>query len=1377
MMDWTVTDGRAEPLGAVADEAGVNFAVFSAHAESISVCLFDPADTEVARLRLPGRTGDVFHGHVMGLQPGARYGLRAHGPWDPAHGHRFNAAKLLVDPYATALDRPFRLTPDLCDIDGPKPIDTAPLVPRAIVPPGDRPGTSSADPAPPHDTAATRLEPHAGASDPAEARPALAVALNRPAFDWGRQVIYELHVRGFTARHPALPPEQRGTFAGLAHPAVIAYLKDLGVTTIELMPSAAWIDDRHLPALGAANYWGYNPIAFLTPDPRLAPGGWQDVRAAVATLQAAGFAVLLDVVLNHSGEGDHLGPTLSLRGLDNATYYRTKGDRFVNDAGCGNVLALDRPPVVRLAMDALRTWALRGGLDGFRLDLAATLGRREDGFDPTAPLLTAMQQDPVLSQRVIVAEPWDVGAGGYRLGAFPAGWGEWNDRFRDTVRRFWRGDAGMLGDLATRIAGSADIFAPRHRPPSRSINYVTAHDGFTLADLVAYTVKRNDANMEGNRDGSDDNYSWNNGHEGPTADPAIQAARRRDARALLATLLFARGTPMLSMGDEAGRSQGGNNNAYTQDNPTSWFDWAGNDTALTTFATRLIRARLDSPVLCDDRMLTGRPTDDSLIPDVAWHLPDGRDLAPEDWHRDGNRTLIVTLYSAGQRVVVVLHAGYGPSDVVLPEPCPGRRWVCSIDSAEPERNDRVTDPFRVAPRSVVLLTEEPDEAPRRRTGVTGAELDRLARAAGIAPVWWDIGGGEHRIGDDTKQVLLSAMRLPARTPTDLRDSLARLTARGLLPPSFVVRDGIPIVVPLNRPARGGAATVGRDDGSVERFVIPAGSVHIPLTPQPAGRHLLRMDDAVCHLIVVPARCYLPPALMAQRRFGIAAQLYSLRRSGDQGIGDFTTLGILVQEAAAFGASAIGLNPLHALFPGDRERASPYYPSDRRFLDPIYLDVADAGPVSDRPMNDEPGVDYPGVWAAKQRLLRDAYSASPAHDPAFETFIADGGIALHRFATFEVIAAHQDNGDWRSWPAGLRHPQASAVTDFAASHAEAVRFACWLQYCCDQQFSAAAKRADLTVGLYRDLAVGSAPDGAEAWSRQDVLLSGVSIGAPPDPFSPSGQVWGLPAPDPLAMTREGYIGFSELLACNMRHAGALRIDHAMGLQRLFLVPDGASAADGAYLAYPFRDLLGVLALESQRAKCLVVGEALGTVPEGMTEALADANVLSYSVLWFERDAHGLRRPAEWRAQAAACVSTHDLPTLAGWWQGADIAERDTLGLLDDTAEARAVADRASDKARLLTLLMEAGLLHEPVDPAAPMTAELVAAVHEFVAASPAVLTLIQADDMTGEVSAVNLPGTDRERPNWRRRLRIDTTMLCRTSLARMLLRAMRKTGRV
>ena len=1392
MSGRAVGAGTAEPLGVHADAAGVNVAVFSAHAEAIVFCLFDAEDSEVARIPLPARTGDVFHGHISGVAVGARYGLRAFGQWDPRRGHRFNPAKLLLDPFAAAIDRGFRLDPTLFDVDAPNPTDSAAAMPKALVVADE------------------------------------TVVPARAPFAWDGQVIYELHVRGFTMRHPGIPSALRGRFAALAHPASIEHLQRLGVTAVELMPSAAWIDERHLPPLGLSNYWGYNPVALLAPDPRLAPGGWAEVRSAIGALQAAGITVLLDVVLNHLGESDHLGPTLSLRGLDNASYYRLRPDdpsRYVDDTGCGNTLALDRPPVLRLAMAALRGWVRRAGVDGFRFDLATTLARCTawpgsfgsgpvgsgllgsglgssdiGGFDPAAPLLTAIGQDPLLRDRALIAEPWDVGPGGYRLGEFPASWGEWNDRYRDTVRRFWRGDGGMLGALATRFAGSADVLAPRHRPLTRSVNFVTAHDGFTLGDLVAYTAKRNAANGEGNRDGTDANLSWNNGVEGPGDDPALRAARGRDVRALLATLLLSRGTPMLTMGDECGRSQGGNNNAYSQDNAVSWLDWTTADSALIDFTARLLRARRECPALTGVLPLTGLDVDASLIPDVTWQRPDGRPLMPGDWQHPDHRTLIAALYAPGSRALVVLHAGQSPIEVTLPAARAGQTWRCVLDSAAPDRCGTAVHPFAVVGRSVVLLVEAVGGG-RTRRHATDDALRRLALEAGIASSWWNIAGQEHRVGADTTRALLAAMRLPAAAPGDIADSMARLVAvrTRALPPSLVVHAGAPIDVPLGPlgpTARTGWLTLRREDaGEVQFPRAPNAASQIVLPPQPIGRHLLWLEGfpgTPCHLTVVPPRCHLPDDFSAgRRRFGIAAHLYTLCRAGDQGIGDFTTLAELAAAAAAQGAAVVGLNPLHALFPGARDRASPYHPSDREFLDPIYIDVsalpgvptsllaeslAESGSQSaadsSRGAAVADVVEYQRVWAAKRRVLEAAFSAGAADDPACDAFLAAGGETLRRFATFEAIAEAQGDTHWQHWPKELRNPLAPGVAGFAAEQAGRVRFAGFLQFLADRQLAAAARGSGLSLGLYRDLAVGAAPDGAEAWRRQDTLLTGVSIGAPPDPFSAAGQVWSLPPPDPLAMSHEGFAGFAALVAANMRHAGALRIDHAMGLQRLFLVPDGASARDGAYLAYPLQDLLGQLALESHRASCLVVGEDLGTVPEGLSEKLAAAEVFSYRVLWFERDGMAFRPPSHWPSRAAACVSTHDLATLAGWWEAADIAERASLSLFDPAATQRALAERAADKTALLALLRQEGLLDQTPDMDGPIVPAVAAAVHALIAASPALLALVQADDLVGETVAVNLPGTDRERANWRRRLRTDIADVFDGEAARRIMDVLR-----
>ena len=503
------------------------------------------------------------------------------------------------------------------------------------------------------------------------------------------------------------------------------------------------------------------------------------MRACVAALQAAGIEVLLDVVLNHTGEGDARGPTVSLRGLDNATYYRTFADdraRYIDDTGCGNTLALDRPPVLRLALDVLRYYADAAGVDGFRFDLATTLGRRDGGFDPAAPLLQAIAQDPVLRDLKLVAEPWDVGPGGHRTGAFPAPWGEWNDRYRDTVRRFWRGDADCAGDLATRFAGSADIFAARARPPSRSVNFVTAHDGFTLADLVAFAAKHNEGNGEDNRDGTDANYSWNHGVEGPTDDDAIGARRGRDVRNLLATLLTSRGTPMLSMGDELGRTQRGNNNAYAQDNPLTWIDWPGADDALVAFTAALVALRRRHPALRQDRWLAGESVDASGVADVEWRHPEGRAMNGGDWSDADRRALVAILYAGasgtepGDRVAIALNASELPVTVRWPAAREGWAWHVRVDTTLPSgRRDRA--PFTgdesvvVDPRSTLVVVEEAlpaDEVARRRSAPADAQLlGRLANAAGIEPAWWDITGGRHVVGADTQRALLGAMGLAA----------------------------------------------------------------------------------------------------------------------------------------------------------------------------------------------------------------------------------------------------------------------------------------------------------------------------------------------------------------------------------------------------------------------------------------------------------------------------------------------------------------------------------------------------------------------------------------------------------------------------------------
>ena len=712
--------GTPEPLGVTLVGGGANIAVYSAHATSITLCLFDEAgEREVERIALPERTGDVFHGLVLGLEAGARYGLRAEGPYAPQDGHRFNPAKLLVDPYARALDRGFVLHTAQSGqhADGRRDeTDSATVMPKAIVMP------SLAEFEEAHNR--TRL---------GRAR------APRPRTPWSESILYEMHVRGFTKRHPDVPLPLRGTCAGLAHPAAIDHLVTLGITAVELLPIAAAISESHLARLGLTNYWGYNTAGWMVPDARLAPGGIGELRACVDALHEAGIEVLLDVVLNHSGESDASGPTLSLRGLDNATYYRlVPGDaaRYVNDSGTGNTLALDRAPVARLALDTLRYYAEWAGVDGFRYDLATTLARRESGFDPAAPLLSAIERDPVLRELKHIAEPWDVGHGGYQLGNFPPAWGEWNDRYRDAVRRFWRGQGEQVGELATRLSGSPDVFGSRERAPTRSVNFVTAHDGFTLADLVSYEHKHNEENGEGNRDGTNANSSWNHGHEGPSDSPRIRARREGDARALLATLLCSRGTPMLSMGDELGHSQRGNNNAYAQDNETTWLDWAQADRALMGFTGALVALRRAHPALRDDRWLTGTlEHPNGSIADVQWFRTDGHWMSYEDWSSARVNTLIASLVAdPDDRCLVIIHGGTQPVLVHLPSARDGYGWQLAMDTAEedPARTPPATvppGPISLSARSVALLVETPHSPDVHDHGI--AARMTFPRAAGL----------------------------------------------------------------------------------------------------------------------------------------------------------------------------------------------------------------------------------------------------------------------------------------------------------------------------------------------------------------------------------------------------------------------------------------------------------------------------------------------------------------------------------------------------------------------------------------------------------------------------------------------------------------------
>jgi len=700
-----VWPGAPYPLGATWDGFGVNFALFSAHATRVDLCLFDSPDSprEARRITLPEQTARVWHGYLPDARPGQLYGYRVHGPYAPAEGHRFNPHKVVLDPYAKAIGRMVRW--GNFEMFGYRAGD-----------PGEDLSYDTRDNA--------AFAPLAEVVD--------------SAFSWGNDrvlrtpwhetVIYELHVKGFTARHPGIPEALRGTYEALTTDAALEHLTGLGVTAVELMPVHHHTDDRHLVERGLKNYWGYNTLSFLAPDRRYAARNGRgdavrEFKRMVRALHAAGLEVILDVVYNHTAEGNHLGPTLSLRGIDNATYYRLSRENpryYVDFTGCGNTLDVTQPQVLQLIMDSLRYWVLDMHVDGFRFDLASALARELHDVDRLGAFLDIVHQDPVLSQVKLIAEPWDLGDGGYQVGQFPVLWTEWNGRYRDTVRRFWRGDPRSTSEMATRLAGSSDLYEHSGRRPYASINFVTAHDGFTLRDLVSYDHKHNDANLEDNRDGENHNLSWNCGHEGPTDDPAITALRQRQMRNFLATLFLSQGVPMLSGGDEIGRTQHGNNNAYCQDNPLSWTDWALDDGArdLLAFTRRLIDLRRREPVLRRRTFFQGRAIRGTAVQDIGWFSAGGVELSDRDWQADlrcfgmllsgdaieetddrGGRIVGATLF-------VMFNAAADAARFTLPPVATGARWdreLDTSDAAAPPAEFLGTADYPLAGRSVAVL--------------------------------------------------------------------------------------------------------------------------------------------------------------------------------------------------------------------------------------------------------------------------------------------------------------------------------------------------------------------------------------------------------------------------------------------------------------------------------------------------------------------------------------------------------------------------------------------------------------------------------------------------------------------------------------------------
>ncbi|APU97981.1 glycogen debranching enzyme GlgX [Sphingobacterium sp. B29] len=702
-METKINTGSPYPLGATYDGEGVNFALFSENAEDVELYLYDSSNQqEIEKFKITEKTHQVWHIYVLGIKPGQLYGYRVHGPYDPAQGHRFNPHKLLIDPYAKAISGvvqwndalfAYNIGEDDLSLDT---TDSAPFVPKSVV-----------------------IDGH---------------------FDWGddhppripmhQSVIYETHVKGFTATHPEIPEEIRGTYAALAHPVTINYLKELGITAIELLPIHHFITDRHLQDKGLTNYWGYNSVGFFAPDVRYSASGTHgeqvvEFKEMVKALHSAGIEVILDVVYNHTGEGNEMGPTLSFRGIDNASYYRLAEDpRYYMDfTGTGNTLNTRQPNVLRLIMDSLRYWVQEMHVDGFRFDLASALARELHDVDKLSSFFDVIHQDPVISQVKLIAEPWDIGEGGYQVGEFPAGWAEWNGKYRDCIRDYWIGADSMIAEFANRLTGSSDLYRGDNRTPSASINFITAHDGFTLHDLVSYNEKHNEANGEDNKDGESHNRSWNCGAEGPTDDSTVNNLREKQKRNMLVTLFLSQGVPMLVAGDEHGRTQQGNNNAYCQDNEISWLNWDNVDVSLLDFTKKLIHFRREHPVFCRRKWFQGLPIRGTGVEDIVWFLPDASEMDDHHWQEDYARSLAVFLNGAGIRSVdtdgkkivdanfyLLFNAYWEDVTYTLPGENYGAGWFKILDTnndtIESFGNYSAGDAILVPSRSILLFQSQ-----------------------------------------------------------------------------------------------------------------------------------------------------------------------------------------------------------------------------------------------------------------------------------------------------------------------------------------------------------------------------------------------------------------------------------------------------------------------------------------------------------------------------------------------------------------------------------------------------------------------------------------------------------------------------------------------
>ncbi|GHA86088.1 hypothetical protein GCM10009069_06620 [Algimonas arctica] len=1250
MTDW--------PLGAVPTESGTQFSLFSAHATAVTLCLFE-GDTETDRIAL-SRAGHIWSVHVPEVYVGQAYGYRVDGPYAPSDGHRFNPYKLLIDPYAKALRGSIIEHPSIYGHIGDDDLsfnnqDSAAYMPKGVV----------TAPNPRRDWV-------------------------RPATPWADTLIYEANVKGLTQNHLAVKPALRGTVEALANPALIGHLTDLGVTALELLPLQQFHSEPHLTKMGLSNYWGYNPINYFTPHGAyLGRAGKEGMRSGVRALHAAGIEVILDVVYNHTAESWRYGPTLSYKGIDNASYYALQNDSrfYVNHTGTGNMLDMRSEAVRDLTLASLRHWVTEFGIDGFRFDLAPTLGRMGQGFDAAAPLFKSIKNDPILSSVKLIAEPWDIGPHGYQLGRFPNGWAEWNDEYRDALRSFWRGDAHAHQSLAGKLLGSSERFDHNDRNVWSSVNFLAAHDGFTLHDTVSFNDKHNGANGEDNRDGHGHNLSDNMGVEGPTDDPQIIARRRDRKVAMVATLLLSQGTPMLLAGDEFGQSQNGNNNAYCQDNVTTWLDWDVADPELIRQVQTLSALRRRYPHFRQSQFLHGQPLESSAFPDVQWITPDGKLMSVADWEQPDRPCLGLALAMTDEPTVAVFFNRGATTHITLSE-----HWAPVFGTRELS-GDAVAV-FELP------VTHVPDWERHAR-------ITAHAKASGLHEGFRDISGHWHAMTDVTRDALLTALDID-----------------------------------LTRP-------VLQSSNQTQDNDTPIATVF--------GAEKLTTLGGV---------------------WGVTTALYALHSQQSWGIGDFETLAQLAEGLAPTGCDFIGINPVHALFPGAPHLFAPYSVSSREFLNIMHIapDQLPEWEGSKPEISTPEFVDYATVYTAKSAAFARAFSSFcslPDDHPrqiAFSAYKLLRGAALSQHALYDVLfeqlpEERQTYAGWRNFAPDLHDPQSAACADFAAAHAVRIDYYAYLQWNAELQLAdaqARAKTAGMRIGLYLDLAVGVVPGGSDVWRNRGAFAANMSLGAPGDAANPVGQRWDLLPlrPDRFEDAQPADRAFRAALRAVMTHAGAVRIDHVLGLSRSFWIPEDAP---GGYVTYPFARLMQIISEESRATSCIIFGEDLGTVPDGFRAQMAAYDLLGCSVQMIERGHRGEMLPRDAARQLAMNAwSNHDFPTVAGFWTERDLAWREQLNIGRDSLPWER-EQRARDRQAMAEMT---GLPDTP----AHLKGEHMAALQAYLATGPSLAFAVQLDDLLLSEDQPNVPGTTSEQPNWRRRTPLSIEALLNDADALTILHA-------